>query len=67
MRIDYTGEEERQYWSRLHLRYYSRDLFISPHISRVKSPTISEYRKVLKVSRSAPIINMNLARTTNSK
>ena len=31
-----------QYWGRLDLRYCSGDLFITPPLSRVKSPTISQ-------------------------
>ena len=32
MRLDYTGEEEHQYWSRLlhNIRYYSGDSLITP-------------------------------------
>ena len=54
MRIDYTGQDEHQYWSPLHLRYDSGGLFIVPLISRVNIPTISVFETLL-LSSGAPM------------
>ena len=43
MRTYYTGEVERQYWTRVHIiRYYSRDFFfVIPLLFTMNGPTIS--------------------------
>ena len=48
MRLDCTVEGEHQSWSRLHILYYSGDLFIVPNLSRVNNLTIS-VSKVLSI------------------
>ena len=54
MRIYYTSEEEHQYWGRLHIRYYSGDLFIIPLTSMVNSRTISVFETFLLILNSIP-------------
>ena len=46
--LDYTAEEEHQYWNRLHLRNYSGDLSIILFLFKVFSHTISMSKVCLK-------------------
>ena len=51
VRIYYTGVDEHQCWSRLHIRYHTGDLFNILLLSRVNGPTITECERVTGVSK----------------
>ena len=60
MRLDYTGEEEHQYLSRLHLRYHPGDWFnISPSI-HVKELSPFRCRFVYSVFWGTNVINISV-------